>query len=61
MHAERRSDVSQAAALVIKCLKEKPSRQAYLDFAVDVGAELPSDAREIAAERTRAAKYAQTT
>jgi hypothetical protein len=49
--AERRGDVSQAAALVTKCLKEMPGRQAYLDFAVEVGAELPSRAREIAAER----------
>jgi hypothetical protein len=32
-----------------------------LDFAVEVGAELPSRAREIAAERTRAAEYLRTT
>jgi hypothetical protein len=38
-----------------------PGRQAYLDFAVKVGAELPSLAREIAAERARTAKYAGTT
>jgi hypothetical protein len=48
--AERRGDISYAATLVTKCLKEMPGRQAYLDFAVDVGAELPSRAREIAAE-----------
>src|SRR5205085_7783278 len=59
--AERRGDVSQAAALVAKCLKEMPGRQAYLDFAVKVGAELPSRAREIAAERARTTKYAGTT
>src|SRR6266849_2181661 len=59
--AERRGDVSQAAALVAKCLKEMPGRQAYLDFAVEVGAELPSRAREIAAERARAAEYLRTT
>jgi hypothetical protein len=59
--AERRSDVSQAATLVAKCLKEMPGRQAYLDFAVQVGAELPSRAREIAAERARAAGYLRTT
>ena len=59
--AERRGDVSQAATLVAKCLKEMPGRQAYLDFAVEVGAELPSRAREIAAERARTAKYAGTT
>jgi hypothetical protein len=38
-----------------------PGRQAYLDFAVKAGAELPSRAREISAERARAAKYAGTT
>ena len=32
-----------------------PGRQACLDFAVKVGAELPSRAREIAAERARVA------
>ena len=58
--AERRGDVSQAAALVTKCLKEMPGRQAYLDFAGKVGAELPSRAREIAAERARTTKYAGT-
>jgi hypothetical protein len=46
--AERRGDVSQAARLVTKCLNEMPGRQAYLNFAVEVGAELPSSAREIA-------------
>jgi hypothetical protein len=59
--AERRGDVSQAAALVTTCLKERPGHQAYLDFAVEVGAELPSRAREILAERARVAKYAGTT
>ena len=59
--AERRGDVSQAATLVTKCLKEMPGRQAYLDFAVEVGAELSSPAREIAAERARVAKYSRTT
>jgi hypothetical protein len=48
---ERRGDISQAGALVTKCLKELPSHQAYLDFAIEVGAELPPRAREIAAER----------
>ena len=46
--AERRGEVSEAASLVTKCLKELPGRQAYLDFAVQVGAELPSRARETA-------------
>jgi hypothetical protein len=59
--AERRGDVSQAAKLVTTCLKEMPGRQAYLDFATEVGAELPSRAREIAAERARVAKYSPTT
>ena len=59
--AERRGDISQAAALVVKCLKELPGHQAYLDFAVRVGAELPSRAREIAAERARVAEYIRTT
>jgi hypothetical protein len=53
--AGRRGDVSQAAALVTKCLKEMPGRQAYLDFAAQVGADLPPRAREIAAERARVA------
>jgi len=57
--AERRGDVSQAAALVTKCLKELPGHQAYLDFAAEVGAELPSRAREMAAERARAADRAR--
>jgi hypothetical protein len=59
--AERRDDVSQAAMLVTKCLKEMPGHQAYLDFAVEVGAELPPRAREIAAERARTAEYLRTT
>lgn len=58
--AERRSDFTQAAALVTRCLKEMPGRQEYLDFAVKVGAELPSRAREISAERARVTKYAGT-
>jgi len=59
--AARRGDTSQAAALATKCLKELPGHQEYLDFAVDVGAELPSRAREIAAERSRAASYLRLT
>jgi hypothetical protein len=61
MIAQRRGDVSQAATLVTKCLKELPGHQAYLDFALEVGAELPSRAREIAAERSRVARYVQAT
>jgi len=59
--AERRGDLSQAATLVTSCLQELPGHQAYLDFAVEIGAELPPRAREIAAERARAAGYARTT
>jgi hypothetical protein len=51
--AERRGDVAQAARLVTECLRELPGHQGYLDFAVDVGAEMPPRAREIAAERAR--------
>jgi len=39
--AERRGDVALAAALVTECLKELPGDREYLDFAVEVGAELP--------------------
>jgi hypothetical protein len=59
--AERRGDVSQAAKLVTTCLKEMPGRQAYLDFAAEVDAELPSRTREIASERARAARFSRTT
>ncbi len=59
--AERRGDVSQAAVLVTKCLKELPGHPEYLDFAVSVGAELPPHAREIAAERARVAGYLRLT
>ena len=43
--AQRRGDVSQAARLVTRCLEEMPGHQEYLDFALEVGAELPSHAR----------------
>src|SRR6266568_5010697 len=59
--AERRGDISQAATLITKCLKKMPGHQAYLDFAVKVGAELPARAGEIAAERARAAEYLRAT
>jgi hypothetical protein len=59
--AERRGDVSQAATLVAQSLQEMPGHQAYLDFAVEIGAELPSRAREIAAERAQAAQQVWTT
>ena len=53
--AARRGDVSRAAMLVTQCQKEMPGHQASLDFAVEVGAELPTRARDIAAERAKAA------
>ena len=49
--AERRGDVAQAGSLVTECLKELPGHQGYLDFAVEVGAELPPRARELLSER----------
>jgi hypothetical protein len=58
--AERRGDVPQAATLVTECLQAAPGRQAYLDFAAEVGAELPSRAREIAAERAQVRRYTRT-
>jgi hypothetical protein len=51
--AERRGDVAQAATLVSECLKELPGHQGYLDFAVEVSAELPPRARELLSERVR--------
>ena len=49
--AERRGDVTQAARLVTECLQELPGHQGYLDFAVEVGAELPPRARKLLSER----------
>jgi hypothetical protein len=49
--AQRRGDVTQAATLVTECLQELPGHQGYLDFAVEVGAELPPRARELLSER----------
>ena len=51
--AERRGDATQAATLVTECLRELPGHQGYLDFAVEVGAELPPRARELLYERAR--------
>jgi hypothetical protein len=51
--AERRGDIAQATTLVTECLKEQPGHQEYLDFAVEVGAELPPRARELLSERAR--------
>jgi hypothetical protein len=49
--AERRGDVTQAAALVTECLQELPGHQGYLDLAVEVSAELPPRSRELLSER----------
>jgi len=47
----RRGDVTQAATLATECLKELPGHQGYLEFAAEVGAELPPHARKLHAER----------
>ena len=49
--AERRGDVTLAAALVTECLQELPGHQGYLDLAVEVSAELPPRSRELLSER----------
>ena len=51
--ALRRGVVTQAATLVTECLKELPGHQGYLEFAAEVGAELPPRARELLSERAR--------
>jgi hypothetical protein len=53
MIAERRGDAVRAATLVTECLTELPGHPGYLDFAVEVGAELPPRARELLSERAR--------
>ena len=52
--AARRGDVAAAATLTTECLKELPGHQGYLEFAVEVGAELPPHARRLLAERAPA-------
>jgi hypothetical protein len=49
--AARRDDVPRAATLATECLKELPGHQGYLEFAVEVGAELPAHARRLLSER----------
>jgi hypothetical protein len=51
--AERRGERIQAAALVTQSLKELPGHPAYLNFAVEVGAELPPRARGLLSERAQ--------
>ena len=49
--AARRGGLAQAATLVAECLKELPGHQGYLEFAVEVGADLPPHARRLLSER----------
>ncbi|MBV9382214.1 MAG: hypothetical protein JO242_16295, partial [Streptosporangiaceae bacterium] len=51
--AKHRGDVAQATTLVTQCLKELPGHQGYLDFAVEVSAELPPRTRELLSQRPR--------
>jgi len=51
--ADLRGERAQAAALITQCLKELPGHPAYLDFAVEIDAELPPRAREVLSERAR--------
>src|ERR1700761_2510928 len=51
--AERRGQRAQAATLVAECLKELPGHPAYLNLAVEVGAELPPPSRELLSKRSR--------
>lgn len=53
--AERRGNVAEAAGLATEALKALPAHQSYLDFAAEVGAELPPHALRISAERARLA------
>jgi len=46
-----RDDVSRAATLAAECPKELPGHQGYLQFAVEVGAELPAHSRRLLSER----------
>ncbi len=49
--AARHGDAAAAAALVAECLKALPGHQGYLEFAAEVGAELPPYARRLLSER----------
>jgi hypothetical protein len=51
--AHRRGEVSLARDLVGEGLGELPGHGELLDFAAEIGAELPPQARQIAAERAR--------
>jgi hypothetical protein len=51
--AQIRGDRDAAHGLTTECLEELPGSVEFLDFAAEVGAELPRRAREIADERIR--------
>jgi hypothetical protein len=53
MIAERRGDIARAATLVTECLRELPGHQGFLQFAVEVGAELPPHSRKLLADHAR--------
>jgi hypothetical protein len=57
--AHRRGDVSRARELVSGSLQRLPGHQGFLDFATEIGAPLPSQAKEIA-ERRQVARAAQS-
>jgi hypothetical protein len=48
------ADVAAARKLVADCLEALPGSHEFLEFAAEIGAELPPRAHEIAAERARA-------
>jgi hypothetical protein len=45
--AHRRGDLARARGLVVKALERLPGRQEYLDFALEIGAELPTRAEAV--------------
>ena len=49
--AARHGDAAAAAALAAECLKALPGHQGYLEFATEVGAELPPYTRRLLSER----------
>jgi hypothetical protein len=51
--AHRQGDLSGARKLVQECLRELPGSTEFADFAVEIGADLPSRAKEMVDERAR--------
>ena len=49
--ARRRGDIDAARTLIGTCLERLPGRQEFVEFAEEVGADLPPRAREMRAER----------